>query len=111
CIRVTCVSLLSSALRVPPSFPTRRSSDLTRFEAAGAESYAIEVPGADPIAQGTLEVTFDPGNSLGEWDFQLLGQAAHLGALVLRSEEHTSELQSPDHLVCRLLLEKKNNYQ
>src|SRR5207244_12204502 len=26
---------------------------------------------------------------------------------VTRSEEHTSELQSPDHLVCRLLLEKK----
>ena len=29
--------------------------------------------------------------------------------LTLRSEEHTSELQSPDHLVCRLLLEKKKN--
>src|SRR5258708_14816574 len=29
----------------------------------------------------------------------------HSGAS--RSEEHTSELQSPDHLVCRLLLEKK----
>src|SRR5258708_28956369 len=30
-----------------------------------------------------------------------------------RSEEHTSELQSPDHLVCRLLLEKKkkNRYK
>src|SRR5258708_27238398 len=28
-------------------------------------------------------------------------------ALLARSEEHTSELQSPDHLVCRLLLEKK----
>src|SRR5207244_8344664 len=28
--------------------------------------------------------------------------------LEARSEEHTSELQSPDHLVCRLLLEKKN---
>src|SRR5690348_17372395 len=27
-----------------------------------------------------------------------------------RSEEHTSELQSPVHLVCRLLLEKKKNY-
>src|SRR5207244_9902814 len=26
----------------------------------------------------------------------------------MRSEEHTSELQSPDHIVCRLLLEKKN---
>src|SRR5690348_17670788 len=29
----------------------------------------------------------------------------------LRSEEHTSELQSPVHLVCRLLLEKKKNAQ
>src|SRR5258708_25051710 len=28
-------------------------------------------------------------------------------SLLHRSEEHTSELQSPDHLVCRLLLEKK----
>src|SRR5207244_5869196 len=28
---------------------------------------------------------------------------------ITRSEEHTSELQSPDHLVCRLLLEKKKN--
>src|SRR5258708_28823135 len=27
-----------------------------------------------------------------------------------RSEEHTSELQSPDHLVCRLLLEKKKKF-
>src|SRR5258708_24417976 len=30
------------------------------------------------------------------------------GLCGMRSEEHTSELQSPDHLVCRLLLEKKN---
>src|SRR5438552_17139982 len=41
-------------------------------------------------------------------------QLHHPGLLVravpggeARSEEHTSELQSPDHLVCRLLLEKK----
>src|SRR5207244_9780247 len=33
-----------------------------------------------------------------------IGQAI----VTLRSEEHTSELQSPDHLVCRLLLEQKN---
>src|SRR5438552_13890716 len=31
------------------------------------------------------------------------------GAQGARSEEHTSELQSPDHLVCRLLLEKKKS--
>src|SRR5690625_7043785 len=32
-----------------------------------------------------------------------------IGAGAVRSEEHTSELQSRGHLVCRLLLEKKNN--
>src|SRR5258708_30867656 len=31
------------------------------------------------------------------------------GIAAQRSEEHTSELQSPDHLVCRLLLEKKKH--
>src|SRR3712207_7907555 len=43
---------------------------------------------------------------------RLLGQLLHLGgddgeALARRSEEHTSELQSRQYLVCRLLLEKK----
>src|SRR5258708_29843323 len=33
------------------------------------------------------------------------------GASITRSEEHTSELQSPDHLVCRLLLEKKKKIE
>src|SRR5258708_17595548 len=50
-----------------------------------------------------------------------MAMISHLGAMISttagvllarrmrgqRSEEHTSELQSPDHLVCRLLLEKK----
>src|SRR5690554_7656899 len=35
------------------------------------------------------------------------GKLYLLGAVVARSEEHTSELQSRPHLVCRLLLEKK----
>src|SRR3712207_7291332 len=41
-----------------------------------------------------------------------LGAAEHLigqPVLLARSEEHTSELQSRQYLVCRLLLEKKNN--
>src|SRR5947208_8087252 len=39
----------------------------------------------------------------------VLGRAGPRGRVrrLVRSEEHTSELQSPDHLVCRLLLEKK----
>src|SRR5258708_31949166 len=37
-----------------------------------------------------------------------IGEKTHrIGFDWKRSEEHTSELQSPDHLVCRLLLEKK----
>src|SRR5258708_25488421 len=43
---------------------------------------------------------------------QINGVAERQGfrrAIDLRSEEHTSELQSPDHLVCRLLLEKKKH--
>src|SRR5439155_14478833 len=40
--------------------------------------------------------------------FRVVGQAADgLDAVQKRSEEHTSELQSRGHLVCRLLLEKK----
>src|SRR5438876_3608049 len=35
------------------------------------------------------------------------GRPDAVGEVALRSEEHTSELQSPVHLVCRLLLEKK----
>src|SRR5258708_30609726 len=44
---------------------------------------------------------------------RLMTGARHIEVQILgdggagRSEEHTSELQSPDHLVCRLLLEKK----
>src|SRR5258708_23749814 len=55
---------------------------------------------------------FDPAP--GRLAFDQLGDDAGLGprndlglAARPRSEEHTSELQSPDHLVCRLLLEKK----
>src|SRR5258708_27270190 len=40
-----------------------------------------------------------------------LGKADLLAPTPNRSEEHTSELQSPDHLVCRLLLEKKKQHE
>src|ERR1035441_5363923 len=52
----------------------------------------------------TLFRSANDGEPLGYWPFA----AAWLVLLiVLRSEEHTSELQSLRHLVCRLLLEKK----
>src|SRR3712207_7894179 len=44
---------------------------------------------------------------LGSDNFQLLSQARALRLVFERSEEHTSELQSRQYLVCRLLIEKK----
>src|SRR5258708_14765278 len=48
-----------------------------------------------------------PGAGRGRLHLQTLRTARSRGPRQGRSEEHTSELQSPDHLVCRLLLEKK----
>src|SRR5258708_28172966 len=42
-----------------------------------------------------------------EDDLVVLSLSGHNWPVGRRSEEHTSALQSPDHLVCRLLLEKK----
>src|SRR5574341_2450677 len=42
------------------------------------------------------------------YHFPISGRVLSRRALKRRSEEHTSELQSPTNLVCRLLLEKKN---
>src|SRR5258708_23079982 len=55
-----------------------------------------------------LGVWFAIGFAFQSQNFTLAGiLLATIVARRMRSEEHTSELQSPDHLVCRLLLEKK----
>ena len=59
---------------------------------AGIESIALEVPGPDAATKGVLEASFDPGCGLGEWDFQMLGIAAHIGALVLEIERGRLQL-------------------
>src|SRR5699024_12740731 len=80
----------SGARRDLHSFPTRRSSDLGALD----DHRALVCRRREGRLQGVLR-RGRPG--LGE---------EHLGD-VLRSEEHTSELQSRFDLVCRLLLEKK----
>jgi DNA-binding NtrC family response regulator len=57
-----------------------------RIERTGLESISLEIPGADTSAARLLEATFDPGCPLGEWDFQMLGAATHVAALVLEIE-------------------------
>src|SRR2546429_4725021 len=80
-------------IRRPPRstlFPYRRSSDLLLAEIAGTDADAgrLAAAGLPPDAAVALD---------------------RRGRAALRSEEHTSELQSRLHLVCRLLLEKKKH--
>src|SRR5205807_6945799 len=84
------------------SFPTRRSSDL--LEALIDWSYDL----LDSEEQEMLERL---SVFAGGFDLQSAEAVAGSGfdsPTCVRSEEHTSELQSPCNLVCRLLLEKKN---
>src|SRR5258708_23317574 len=67
-------------------------------DTATTEIYTLSLHDALPIS---LEVV--GGGGL----FRTMGLERLLREIHSRSEEHTSELQSPDHLVCRLLLEKK----
>jgi len=64
----------------------------SRPDASASESFAVEVPGSDPMNAGVLEATFSPESGLGEWDFQMLGLAAHVGALVLEIERSRLQL-------------------
>lgn len=56
------------------------------------ESVAFEVPTSDPAIPGVLEATFEPACRLGEWDFQMLGVASHVAALVLEIERGRTDL-------------------
>src|SRR5207237_8559217 len=109
-------SLLSShqfllVLPAPHSFPTRRSSDLAAAHRQGGERLraALAFPrrtGALGLTAGAEPLLALAARVRGRRQRELQVQE---GALRLRSEEHTSELQSHLNLVCRLLLEKKKN--
>ena len=65
----------------------------------GSESVVFEIAGQLPSDPGVLEAKFGPGARLGEWDFQVLGAAAHIGGLLLeidrcRAEINRTSLQS-----------------
>src|SRR5690606_41913129 len=85
------------------SCPTRRSSDLeVEHDRVGAVS---PVDARQPRMQLEGRVLRGPAQVVGAAGQQVADLAA--GRLGPRSEEHTSELQSREKIVCRLLLEKK----
>src|SRR5258705_2209123 len=84
-------------IRRPPRSTLFPYTTLFRSVAAGRAA-------ADMDAARVAAVAGDVGMHPGQCAACLVHDA------VQRSEEHTSELQSLRHLVCRLLLEKKKNY-
>src|SRR5207237_7881303 len=96
-------------LRHLPSFPTRRSSDLyfltlcATLALEGGPLFWVALHRQHHQHSDTDNDPHTPEHG-GFW--------AHMGWIMfgdaMRSEEHTSELQSHLNLVCRLLLEKKN---
>src|SRR2546429_9736447 len=75
-------------------------------DTATTEIYTLSLHDALPI----YPQSFRNGSPAQGPDLSGTGSARHPGVRPRRSEEHTSELQSRLHLVCRLLLEKKKNY-
>src|SRR5690606_41935453 len=110
CTLLPLVLLFSSCIRLPRdlhSFPTRRSSDLS----IGTERTFEENLSSEIFILEKLEYIVE------DLSFRLKKQNVAGKTITLkikysdfRSEEHTSELQSRENLVCRLLLEKKKTH-
>src|SRR5207253_11140678 len=94
----------------PHSFPTRRSSDLPRWPTTDHSREYVPILAYSPGGQqgrdlGVHATLADMGQTVAR---NFGGEKLRATVCPIRSEEHTSELQSRGHLVCRLLLEKKN---
>src|SRR5690606_41396889 len=92
------------------SLPTRRSSDLGWLNTANALGYLLgSLMTVATVQRFGNHRLFTLGAALTALALLLTGLTRDFTLLTLyRSEEHTSELQSRENLVCRLLLEKKN---
>src|SRR5438876_4966225 len=86
-------------IRPPPRSTLFPYTTLFRSVPADAATFAAKYPGVVNVVPGSA-------GALSGHTIELDDKA---GQTINRSEEHTSELQSPVHLVCRLLLEKKKN--
>src|SRR5690606_42088750 len=108
---VTACFVIDSPALHPPlhSFPTRRSSDLHTVEGHRPAVAVTHPSGCQYCSHGSYRAP-----SADVWVVTSRHPAEMTNVnrgppAVRRSEEHTSELQSRENLVCRLLLEKKNN--
>src|SRR5207248_9115464 len=92
------------------SFPTRRSSDLSHRAARYSRKSGSPPPTARTCTRARRWYTQageNVGSPGGRQNAPIHSYRRPVAGWTDRSEEHTSELQSPYDLVCRLLLEKK----
>src|SRR5690625_6952861 len=83
------------------SFSTRRSSDLNMVKVEEGKIGREIIVEENPFSRWLFT------NTTSAWIWLILRLYLGYSWLTARSEEHTSELQSRGHLVCRLLLEEK----
>src|SRR3712207_7599287 len=95
-------------IRRPPRSTLFPYTTLFRSDAPGAAPL-VEQRAADAAATGVWDVHHCPDRAGVAHPDRGGGGGGPAGGLAGRSEEHTSELQSRQYLVCRLLLEKKKN--
>src|SRR3712207_8831471 len=89
-------------IRRPPRSTLFPYTTLFRSEGAAERASAVEVADDAPAAARDAELVFEAVPENMDLKHEILAACS-------RSEEHTSELQSRQYLVCRLLLEKKKN--
>src|SRR3712207_7364851 len=92
-------------IRRPPRSTLFPYTTLFRSSAAVAGDEFVPALAAAAARIGAVAVLPSTDDAL----VALAGRNGDFPGIALRSEEHTSELQSRQYLVCRLLLEKKNN--
>src|SRR5258708_10544728 len=92
----------------------RKSAFFFFNDTATTEIYTLSLHDALPICietlGGVMTKLIEKNTTIPKTEKQTFSTADdNQTAVTVRSEEHTSELQSPDHLVCRLLLDKKKS--
>src|SRR5438552_7218943 len=87
-------------MRIPKRLAENSQLGFESDQSRGEQAHRRERSGMETAVSEYVSLGF----AITGYKFVFETQVAHQ---LPRSEEHTSELQSPDHLVCRLLLEKK----
>src|SRR5207248_3404565 len=98
----------------PTGNPNSHQAALAHFESSRLEAFCVPWFPSEAVLAclRSFPLTHTMATRLERRRFEPLAEApkiqSRIGEIKRRSEEHTSELQSPYDLVCRLLLEKKN---